>query len=296
MTAIGSPVDSPAESAASTSGMSLRRFLRNPLAVVGSVLLLLIIIMTVLGPIISPYDPAATDLSATRQPPSAEHWLGTDSTGRDVLTRLLYGGQVSLMVGFLSAIVAVTVGVLVGTIAAWFGGAVDSVLSRLIDIMLSLPGLLVMIVLAGIVGSSVPLLIFVIGGLSWPSSARIARGVVLSLRQQEFVQAARVLGSRTGYIIRRHLVPGVLPPVLVAATLLVAGSVMTESALSFLGAGVRPPQASWGNQLTEARSLTVISSMPWLWAPPGIMIALTVFSAMAIGDGLRDAIDPRRNS
>ena len=164
------------------------------------------------------------------------------------------------------------------------------------DIMLSVPAVLVIIVLAGVIGPSVPMLIVVIAGLAWPSPARIARSVVLSLREEEFVQAARAFGSRTRFIIFRHLVPGVLPPIVVSATLLVAEAVLLESSLSFLGAGVQPPQSSWGNMLNEAQSLTVLSSMPWLWVPPGLMIAITVLSAMAIGDGIRDAIDPRKNN
>ncbi|WP_308797948.1 oligopeptide ABC transporter permease [Agromyces silvae] len=274
---------------------AMRRFLRNPVAVIGAVVLVVIVSASVLAPVLSPFGPNEIDLTAIRQPPSELHPLGTDSTGRDVLSRLLYGGQVSLAVGFLAAFIAVTIGTLTGVIAGWTGGATDNIISRIIDLMLSVPPVLVVIVLAGIIGPSVPMLIAVIAGLSWPSSARIARGVVLGLREEEFVQAARVLGSRTGYIIRRHLVPGVLPPVTVAATLLVSEAVLLESALSFLGAGVRPPQPSWGNMLTEAQSITVLSGMPWLWIPPGVLIAATVLSAMAVGDGLRDAIDPRKN-
>ncbi|WP_353114695.1 ABC transporter permease [Microbacterium sp.] len=279
----------------SPGALAGRRFLRNPVAVAGAVVLAVIVLATVVSALLPSLDPTAIDLKAVRTPPGPGHPLGTDSTGRDVLARLLAGGQVSLMVGFLSAAIAVCVGALAGTIAGWFGGAADAVISRIVDIMLSVPPVLVVIVVAGIIGPSVPMLVAVIAGLSWPSSARIARGVVLSLKEQEFIQAARVSGSGNGFIILRHLLPGVLPPVTVAATLLVSEAVLLESALSFLGAGVRPPQASWGNMLTEAQSLTVLSSMPWLWLPPGIMIALTVLSAMAIGDGIRDAIDPRRN-
>lgn len=273
----------------------VRRFVQNPAASVGLVLLVVLVGATLLAPLISPYDPNTIDLQSIRQPPSSTHWLGTDSTGRDVYSRLLAGGQISLSVGFLSAIIAVAIGTLAGVLAGWFGGALDAVISRTIDIMLSVPPVLVIIVIAGVIGPSVPMLIAVIAGLSWPSSARIARGVVLGLREEEFVQAARVLGSRSGYIIRRHLVPGVLPPVVVAATLLVSEAVLLESALSFLGAGVQPPQSSWGNMLTEAQSITVLSSMPWLWLPAGLAIAVTVLSAMAVGDGIRDAIDPRKN-
>jgi peptide/nickel transport system permease protein len=274
----------PTTQEASPDKLAWRRFFKNPVAVIGVVALLVTVLASVLAPLISPYPPNAIDLTNVRQPPSAEHLLGTDSTGRDVFSRLLAGGRISLMVGFLAALMAVVIGTLAGVVAGWFGGIVDGIISRVVDIMLSVPPVLVIIVLAGVIGPSVPMLILV-----------IARGVVLSLREEEFVQAARATGSRTGFILFRHLVPGVLPPIVVAATLLVAESVLLESSLSFLGAGVQPPESSWGNMLNEAQSLTVLSSMPWLWVPAGLMIAVTVLSAMAIGDGVRDAIDPRKN-
>jgi len=276
--------------------LALRRFIRNPIAVIGVIALLIAVLASLLAPIISPYPPNAIDLAAVRQAPSADHLLGTDSTGRDVFSRMLAGGQISLLVGFSAALMAVAIGTLAGVAAGWFGGIIDAFISRVIDIMLSVPAVLVIIVLAGVIGPSVPMLIIVIAGLAWPAPARIARSVVLSLREEEFVQAARAFGSRTGYIIFRHLVPGVLPPIVVSATLLVAEAVLLESSLSFLGAGVQPPESSWGNMLNEAQSLTVLSSMPWLWVPPGLMIAITVLSAMAVGDGIRDAIDPRKNN
>lgn len=285
----------PTVQQSSPDKLALRRFMRNPIAMIGVVALLITVLASLLAPIISPYPPTAIDLTNVRQPPSAEHLLGTDSTGRDVFSRLLAGGQISLMVGFLAALMAVAIGTLAGVAAGWFGGIIDGIISRIVDIMLSVPAVLVIIVLAGVIGPSVPMLILVIAGLAWPTPARIARGVVLSLREEEFVQAARAFGSRTRFIIFRHLVPGVLPPIVVSATLLVAESVLLESSLSFLGAGVQPPQSSWGNMLNEAQSLTVLSSMPWLWVPAGLMIAITVLSAMAIGDGIRDAIDPRKN-
>lgn len=285
----------PTTQESSPDKLALRRFTRNPIAMLGVIALVITVLASVLAPVISPFPPTAIDLANVRQPPSAEHLLGTDSTGRDVFSRLLAGGQISLMVGFSAALMAVAIGTLAGVAAGWFGGIVDGIISRVIDIMLSVPAVLVIIVLAGVIGPSVPMLILVIAGLAWPSPARIARGVVLSLREEEFVQAARAFGSRTGFIIFRHLVPGVLPPIVVSATLLVAEAVLLESSLSFLGAGVQPPQSSWGNMLNEAQSLTVLSSMPWLWVPAGLMIAITVLSAMAIGDGIRDAIDPRKN-
>jgi peptide/nickel transport system permease protein len=274
--------------------LALRRFLRNPGAAVGAIVLLIVILAVVFGPMISPFDPDVGKILESRKPPSAEHWLGTDAIGRDQLARVMAGGRVSLTIGFIAALLAVSFGTIVGTLSGWFSGVADAIISRIIDILLSVPAVLVIIVFAGILGPSVPMLIIVFASLLWPQSARIARGVVLSLREQEFVQAARVLGSRTLFIVFRHLIPGVLPAVIVAATILVADAVLSEAAVSFLGAGVQPPQASWGNMLNDAKSITVLSSMPWLWLPPGIAIFATVLSTMAVGDGVRDAIDTRR--
>jgi peptide/nickel transport system permease protein len=274
--------------------LALRRFLRNPGAVIGAIVLLVVILAVVFGPMLSPFDPDVGKILESRKPPSAEHWLGTDAIGRDQLARVMAGGRVSLTIGFIAALLAVSFGTIVGTLSGWFSGVADAVISRIIDILLSVPAVLVIIVFAGILGPSVPMLIIVFASLLWPQSARIARGVVLSLREQEFVQAARVLGSRTLFIVFRHLIPGVLPAVIVAATILVADAVLSEAAVSFLGAGVQPPQASWGNMLNDAKSITVLSSMPWLWLPPGIAIFATVLSTMAVGDGVRDAIDTRR--
>ncbi len=279
---------------ASPGAAARRRFRRNALAVGGVIVIALVLVAVIAAPWLTPYTPEQIDLGAVRRPPSPEHLLGTDSVGRDVLTRLLHGGRVSLAVGLCAAVIAVTVGTLVGVVAGWAGGWVDTVVTRVIDGFLVLPAVLVAIVLAGVLGPHIGMLIGVIAGLSWPSSARIARSVVIGLRGEEFMQAAQVLGSRTAFIMRRHLVPFVLPHVTVAATLLVSEAILLEAALSFLGVGVQPPTPSWGNMLTEAQSVTVLSSMPWLWIPTGLTIALTVLAAMVIGDGLRDALDPRK--
>ncbi|MBS0024078.1 MULTISPECIES: ABC transporter permease [Microbacterium] len=279
---------------ASPGAAARRRFRRNALAVGGVAVIAVVLIAVIAAPWLTPYTPEQIDLGAVRRPPSPEHLLGTDSVGRDVLTRLLHGGRVSLAVGLCAAVIAVTVGTIVGVVAGWAGGWVDTAITRIIDGFLVLPAVLVAIVLAGVLGPNIGMLIGVIAGLSWPSSARIARSVVIGLRGEEFMQAAQVLGSRTLFVMRRHLVPFVLPHVTVAATLLVSEAILLEAALSFLGVGVQPPTPSWGNMLTEAQSITVLSSMPWLWIPTGLTIALTVLAAMVIGDGLRDALDPRK--
>ena len=278
----------------SPGALARRRFRKNVLAVAGLLMLLLIAVAVIAAPLLTPYAPEEIDLTAVRQAPGPEHLLGTDSVGRDVLTRLLYGGRVSLVVGLSAAVIAVTAGTIIGVVAGWFGGWVDNLITRVIDGFLVMPAVLVAIVLAGVLGPNITMLIGVIAGLSWPSSARIARSIVIGLRREEFMQAAEVVGSRNLFILRRHLVPFVLPHVTVAATLLVSEAILLEAALSFLGVGVQPPTPSWGNMLTEAQSITVLSSTPWLWIPTGLAIAVTVLAAMVIGDGVRDALDPRK--
>lgn len=277
----------------SPAQLALRRFTRNRLAVVGTAVLLLVIVASLAAPVLTPYHPTAVDLDAFRQAPSGAHLLGTDSSGRDVLTRLLYAGRVSLSVGLLASLVAVTIGLFFGAIAGLVGGIIDSIVMRITDIVLSFPSIIVVVVLAGILGPSVTMLVIVMGATNWPTAARVVRGMVLSLREQEYIAAARAAGARTGWLLIRHVVPAALAPVSVVATLLVASTVLNEAALSFLGLGVQPPQASWGNMLNDAQNLTLIRTMPWLWLPPGLAIAATVLAVNFLGDGLRDAVDPR---
>lgn len=277
----------------SPARMAVRRFLRHRLAVAGLVVLVLIVLATVFAGVLSGHDPTKVDLSQVRQAPSAEHWLGTDGSGRDVLARLLHAGRVSLLVGVLSSLLAVVLGTLLGAVAGIVGGWVDSTIMRAADVFLSFPVLVVMVVIAGILGPSVTTMVVAIGVFSWPTAGRVVRGVTLSLREQEFIEAARALGADTRWLVTRHVVPAVLGQVVVVATLAVATGILLEASLSFLGLGVQPPQPSWGNMLTDAQRLTVISQMPWMWLPPGIAVALTVLSANFVGDGLRDTVDPR---
>ncbi|TDD96424.1 oligopeptide ABC transporter permease [Actinomadura rubrisoli] len=285
----------PAARRRSPAARTLRRFLRNRLAVAGAVMLIVAIVLSACAPLIARYEPNAVDLGAFRQPPSAEHWLGTDSSGRDVFARLAHAGRVSLAVGLLASVAAVLAGLVLGAIAGTIGGLLDALIMRIADIVLSFPALIVIIVLAGILGPSVPMLVIVFAACNWPTACRVVRGLALSLREQEYVQAARSAGADTGWIIRRHIVPAVLGQVAVVGTLLVAQTILLEAVLSFLGLGVQPPQASWGNMLTDAQNLTLIRTMPWLWVPPGLAIALTVLAVNFVGDGLRDAVDPKQN-
>ncbi len=277
----------------SPAGLAVRRFVHNRLALAGACVLLLVVVAATLAPVLTAYDPTAVDLAAFRQPPSADHWLGADSNGRDVLSRLVYAGRVSLGVGVSSALVAIVLGTVLGAVAGLVGGAVDGTIMRFADIVLSFPSLVVILVVAGILGPSVATLVVAIGVFGWPTAGRVVRGVTLSLREQEFVQAARAVGAGNWWLIQRHIVPAALAPVTVVGTLMVAQAILLEAALSFLGLGIQPPQASWGNMLNDAQNLTLVQTMPWLWLPPGLAIAVTVLAVNFVGDGLRDAVDPR---
>lgn len=272
---------------------ALARFRRNRLAVTGAVVLLVIVVLAALAPVLAP-DPDAVDLATTGRGPSAAHWFGTDPAGRDVFARTLDAGRVSLLVGLLAATFSVLLGTLLGALSGLLGRWVDALVMRTADIVLSFPTVVVVMVLAGIVGPSVPVLVLAIGCTQWPIAARVVRGVTLAQRDREHLQAARVSGAGTGWLIRKHVLRAALPPATVTGTLAVAQAVMLETTMSFLGLGVRPPQASWGNMLTDAQNLTLIQTMPWLWLPPGIAIALTVASVNFVGDGLRDAVDPKQ--
>jgi peptide/nickel transport system permease protein len=276
--------------------MALRRFLRHKLAIAGVVVLLVVVLATVFAPLLTGHDPLKVDLSQVRQPPSGEHLLGTDGSGRDVFARLLYAGRVSLLVGVFSALLAVVLGTVLGAVAGIAGGWVDALIMRAADVFLSFPVLVVMIVIAGILGPSITTMVIAIGLFTWPRAGRVVRGVTLSLREREYVQAAQAFGARTRWLVVHHVVPAVLGSVVVVATIAVADGILLEASLSFLGLGVQPPQPSWGNMLTDAQRLTVISQMPWLWLPPGIAVAVTVLSVNFVGDGLRDALDPREAS
>ncbi|MDN3357503.1 ABC transporter permease [Actinomadura sp. DC4] len=294
MSAIELEAAAPETGRRSPGRRALRRFLRHRMAVVSAVVLVLIVLAAVFARQISGHDPDATDLFATRAGPSGDHWLGTDSTGRDVLARLLFAGRISLGVGIAAALLSVLVGTIVGSLSGLLGGWFDQTAMRLADVFMSFPSVVVMVVIAGVIGPSVTAMVVAIGLFQWPQSGRLVRGVTLSVREQEYVQAARAAGAGPLWLMRRHIVPAALPPVSVVATIAVAQAIGLEATMSFLGIGVQPPAASWGNMLTDAQSLTVIKTMPWLWLPPGLAVAITVLAVNFIGDGLRDAVDPRR--
>lgn len=270
-----------------------RQFLRHKLAVYSSFVLLLIVLSAVFAPLLAPHDPSYIDPLAFDQPPSPQHPLGTDRVGRDVLSRLIYGGRISLSVGVVAVSIYMVIGTILGSLAGYYGGWIDGFISRLIDIVLSFPYLMLILVLVSLLGPGLGNIMLALGLLGWPQVARILRGEFLRLRSNDFVLAARTVGAQDRRIIVSHILPNAMGPMLVAATFGVATAILAESALSFLGLGVQPPASSWGQMLNDAQSLTILESKPWIWMPPGILILISVLSINFIGDGLRDAFDPQ---
>ncbi len=271
----------------------IAKFLQNKLAVIGLILLAVIVGSALLAPWIAPHDPDFQNLRNRLASPSAEFLLGTDHLGRDIFSRLLYGGRVSLFVGFVSMVGAVTIGTTVGAVAGYFGGLIDAFLMRLVDIIISFPNIFLLITLVAVLEPSLDKLIIVFALLSWTGTARLVRGEFLTLKKREFVLAARTIGMSNTRIIFGQILPSAMGPVIVAATLAVGSFILAESALSFLGLGVQPPTSTWGNMLTYSQSVTIFRTAWWYPTFPGVMILLTVLSFNFVGDGLRDALDPR---
>jgi peptide/nickel transport system permease protein len=275
-----------------------KRFRKHPGAIGGSVVLALLVLLIIFAPL-SPHDPELSTMEARYQPPSAQHIMGTDALGRDLFTRILYGGRISLTVGALVVVISVVIGVPVGALAGYYGGRVESLLMRITDTFLSLPPFLVLILLSAILRevelpiferNNVLTIAFVIGILSWMTFARIVRATILTLRELDFVTATRALGGSDLRIIVNHILPNSIGPIIVEATLELGYAIIEESGLSFLGFGIQPPTPSWGNLLSNAQDH--LTKYPWLAIFPGLMIFLTIISVNYIGDGLRDAFDP----
>ncbi len=273
-----------------------RRFLSHRLAVVGAVILLVIAFCAIFAPLLAPAGPNTINLVRIGKPPSGGALLGTDQVGRDVLSRILYGARISLAVGIVAVAIYLVIGFAIGAVSGFFSGWVDSLLMRFTDVMLCFPTFVLILILVGIVGPNLGNVIFVIGLFGWPGVARLVRGQVLQLRTLDYVIAAHMLGGKRLYILRRHILPNVVAPLIVAGTLGIAGAILTEASLSFLGLGVVQPTPSWGSMLNEARSTAIVATKPWLWLAPGAAISLTVLAANFIGDGLRDAFDVRGRS
>jgi len=268
-----------------------RYFKRNRLAVGGMVIIMITFLATGFASFLAPHDPGKTGVSLKLTPPSSKHYLGTDQLGRDVFSRMLYGSRVSLSVGFVAVAISIFIGILVGAIAGYYSGWVDSLLMRFVDIMLCFPSFFLILTVVALLGPSLFKVMAVIGITSWMGTSRFVRAEFLSLRERDFVQAAKGLGVNDLRIIFHHILPNALAPVFVTATLDVATAILVEAGLSFLGFGVQPPAPSWGNILTEGR--TYIFDAWWLTLFPGLAILITVLSFNLLGEGLRDALDPR---
>lgn len=271
-----------------------RRFRTNRAAVISLGFIFVICLMAIFAEVLIPHDPTHSFPGQRGAPPAWEHPMGFDHIGRDLFSRVIYGSRVALQVGLIATLISVVIGVLVGAVAGYFGGWVDTLLSRIIDTLMAFPLLVLLIVLAAVLGPSLATTITVIGVTTWARFARVVRADVMSLKQTDFVVAARASGVRDVRIILRHVLPNVMGPVIVLATLGIGGIIILESALSFLGLGIQPPTASWGGTLADGRAL--IRQFPHITTFPGVMIFLTVLAFNMLGDGLRDALDPRQRA
>ncbi|MBY4603409.1 MULTISPECIES: oligopeptide ABC transporter permease [Bacillus] len=269
------------------------KFFKNKLAVVGGIILTVIILMAVFAPFIAPYSPESQSLLNKLKPPSPKNLMGTDKFGRDIFTRVLYGARVSLLVGFVSVIGAITIGTVVGALAGYFKGIVDAVLMRAVDVVLSIPDIFLLITLVTIFQPGMDKLILIFSLTGWTTTARLVRSEFLSLRSREFVLAAKTIGTKNYKIIFSHILPNCIGPIIVSATLKVGSVILAESTLSYLGFGIQPPIASWGNMLQDAQNFTLMIQAWWYPLFPGLLILITVLCFNFVGDGLRDALDPK---
>jgi ABC-type dipeptide/oligopeptide/nickel transport system permease subunit len=269
-----------------------RRFIRYRPGVVGLIFIIMLVLVAVFAPVLSPYDPYKGDTAMRGDGPSREFLLGNDAIGRDMLSRLIYGTRVALIVGILASAIAMAIGVTVGALSGFFGGWVDTLLSRVVDTLMAFPTLALLITLSAVVGPSLTMVVIAIGTTVWASYARVVRADIMSLRQRDFIVAAQAVGATSGRVMFRHLIPNVLGPVVVLASLSIGNLIILESALSFLGVGVTPPTASWGGMLSDGRAY--IRTYPHISIVPGIAITITVLAFNLLGDGVRDALDPKQ--
>lgn len=274
----------------SFSSIAFQQFVRNERAILGLIVLLLLVLAAIFAEQISPYDPYKTNYANVKQPPSAEHFIGTDELGRDGFSRLIYGARISLVIGFLVSAVSTTIGVVLGAASGYFGGAIDMFIMRVVDVMMAFPLLVLAIALVAVFGPSQDNLMLALICVIWIWPARLVRGMVLSLRETEFIVGAKALGATETTIIFRHILPNVFPIVVVQASFLVAEAILAAAALSYLGLGAQPPTAEWGSMLSNAKELMRI--LPVMSIAPGLAIMVTVLANNFIGDALRDALDP----
>ena len=273
---------------------AMKKMIHNKKAMFGLFIVMFLILSVTLIPVFMELDPYTTDRAAGfNKPRSAEHILGTDDVGRDLFARLLYGGRISLFVGIMSTIISVIIGIPLGLIAGYFRGASESVIMRTADAFMSFPSMVLILVLVAVYGPSVLTVTVVIGVLGWTAIAKLIYGNVLSIRESEYIQASKAVGVKTSKILFSEVLPNAIPPVWANISFRIAGAILTESSLSFLGMGVQTPQASWGNIIFAAQNLLVLTARPWVWLPPGICIILVVIGFNFIGEGVRDALDPK---
>ncbi len=271
----------------------IKRFCKNKLAVAGFIVLVLISLLVIILPPFLTYSESEIDPLAFSSPPSSTHLLGGDDVGRDVFSRLVYGGRVSLFVGLLSTFISVLIGIPLGIIAAFYRGIFESIIMRLSDVFLSFPSIILILFLVSIFGPSIITVTVVIGVLGWPLFARLIFGTVLSIREKDYIEGAVAIGETVRSIIFKYILPNAIAPILIQITFRIAAAIVLESSLSFLGMGVQPPAASWGNMLYNAQSITILTDKPWMWLPPGIALLVTILSINFVGNGLRDALDPK---
>jgi len=276
------------------NSQAMKKFIHNKKAMLGLAIVTILVLAVVFIPLFADLDPYTTDRAAGfNKPPSDAHILGTDDVGRDLFARLLYGGRISLFVGITSTIISVLIGIPLGLIAGYFRGTAESIIMRTADAFMSFPSMVLILVLVAVFGPSILTVTVVIGVLGWTAIAKLIYGNVLSIREREYIQAARAVGVSTKKILFSEVLPNAIPPVWANISFRVAGAILTESSLSFLGMGVQTPQASWGNIIFAAQNLLVLTARPWVWLPPGICIILVVIGFNFIGEGVRDALDPK---
>jgi peptide/nickel transport system permease protein len=286
------PIVAPGAQVASRAHL-LRRLLHRPSAAIALVVIVAFVVIAILAPFLAPYDPIATNFGAVRKAPSAAHWFGTDEIGRDVLSRVIFGARASLEAGVLSVLISLAIGVPMGLLAGYAGGKVDMLISRLTDALLACPFLILAIALAAFLGPSLANAMIAIGVSATPVFVRLTRGTTLAVKAEDYVLAARAIGNSPLRIAVRHVLPNIVPPLLVQATLAIAAAVIAEASLSFLGLGQQPPQPSWGSMLNTAKNY--VDNAAWMAIWPGVSIFLLVLSFNLVGDGLRDALDPRHS-
>ncbi|WP_017812559.1 oligopeptide ABC transporter permease [Paenibacillus shenyangensis] len=280
---------------------SMRKLIRNKLAIAGLVVVISMFLICFIGPLFSPYTDSKVNMSMMNRPPNIHHWLGTDKLGRDVLTRVMQAGRISLTVGIASMFLSVFIGTLLGAIAGYYRGIVDQIIMRIADLLLTIPSLPLLFIFGALLSEwKVPsdyrmyIVMLILSFVGWPSLARMIRGQLLSLREREFMQATVVLGLRDRRKLVNHLLPNLVPLLIVIATLNIGGAILSESVLSFFGLGVMPPTPTWGNMIDTANNMIDFQERPWLWVPPGFSIFITVIAINIFGDGLRDVLDPKQ--